>query len=226
MFVYVVTNLVNSKRYIGQTTYDEVEKRWNEHLKCSRLKPSKRDGLLHKAIRKYGKQNFALNFVELSGVSQSILNSIERKMIIQVGTLAPHGYNLREGGDGGPMHPDTKEKIRISNKLFFKGKQLSPQCRAARVSKNPTKDRPLIEEHVENLRLAWADPNKHVGHREKFSVINIGRISPLKGTALTEEHKKKISLSLTGVSFTDERKKTLKGRIPWNKDCKMEKTNA
>ena len=54
-YIYKITNLVNGKSYVGQTIRT-IEERWKQHIKDS--KGNKDDFYLHRAIRKYGKENF------------------------------------------------------------------------------------------------------------------------------------------------------------------------
>ena len=51
-FIYKITNKVNGKSYIGQTR-NTVEFRWRQHYKA------KDNKYFHRAIQKYGKENFA-----------------------------------------------------------------------------------------------------------------------------------------------------------------------
>jgi len=48
--VYLIWNMVNGRRYVGQTTR-RVEERFKEHASCKIM-------LVGKAIRKYGRENF------------------------------------------------------------------------------------------------------------------------------------------------------------------------
>ena len=56
MIIYKITNLINGKKYIGQTV-NSVEKRFNDHSNPNN------DCYLGRAIRKYGKENFKVELV-------------------------------------------------------------------------------------------------------------------------------------------------------------------
>ena len=56
MIVYCITNMLNNKKYVGYTS-ETLAQRW--HLHKFKAKAKKRPGLLHKAINKYGAENFA-----------------------------------------------------------------------------------------------------------------------------------------------------------------------
>ena len=59
-YIYLITNLVNGKQYVGQTTCS-VEERWRGHISDSKNEPSI---LVDKAIAKYGKENFECVLLE------------------------------------------------------------------------------------------------------------------------------------------------------------------
>ena len=54
--IYKIENLINGKVYIGKSI--EIEKRWQKHLNA------KDNFLIHKALRKYGKENFSFTILE------------------------------------------------------------------------------------------------------------------------------------------------------------------
>ena len=89
--IYKIENLVNNKIYIGQSI--EIEKRWKKHLS------SQDDFLIHKAIRKYGKNNF--NFTILEECKPNQLDEKECFWIKYYNSLVPKGYNMISGGSNG-----------------------------------------------------------------------------------------------------------------------------
>jgi group I intron endonuclease len=85
-YIYVITNLINKKQYVGQhSTY-----KLNDYYFGS-------GKLLQKAVKKYGRSNFhreILCFCE----NQDELNLMEDRYIIWYETMIPKGYNLQSGG--------------------------------------------------------------------------------------------------------------------------------
>ncbi len=87
-FIYKVTNKVNGKSYIGQTR-NTVEFRWRQHYKA------KDNKYFHRAIQKYGKENFEVITLEKCDVEK--LNDREIFYISKYDTFN-NGYNLTKGG--------------------------------------------------------------------------------------------------------------------------------
>lgn len=103
-WIYIITNNVNGKKYIGQTRQKNPRSRWRQHCSDPR-------GLLKTAIDKYGKINF--EFKLLVEVPNEDLNNREQEEIIKNNTLSPHGYNLHKGGDCYEVHPETIQKQKL-----------------------------------------------------------------------------------------------------------------
>lgn len=87
-FIYKVTNKVTGKSYIGQTR-KSVEFRWRQH------KNSKDCYYFHKAIQKYGEENFEVTTLEECDVED--LDSKEIFYISKYNTFN-NGYNMTTGG--------------------------------------------------------------------------------------------------------------------------------
>lgn len=109
MFIYVITNAVNGKMYVGQTI-GTAARRWRDHRwnakNCVESHPFAR------AIRKYGPDQFSVAFAPLpEGSTQETLDLVEQRMIRHFGTMVPCGYNIKVGGSGGPHHEETRRKI-------------------------------------------------------------------------------------------------------------------
>ncbi len=89
--IYKVTNSINGKVYIGQTTMT-LRNRWRLHCHvnstCSTLK---------KAIEKHGKDAFNVELVD-SADNRKELNEKEKAWIQKEKSIAPNGYNVDEGG--------------------------------------------------------------------------------------------------------------------------------
>lgn len=135
--LYCVTNLVNGKQYVGKTTLS-VQKRWSYHCRASNQKIARP---LSRAIMKYGASSFSVH--ELCGAtSRSVLDQLERHYIAMMGTRRPHGYNLALGGEGGPWHQESREKLSATklqfwsdpaNKSRMLGRMVDPVVMAKRV---------------------------------------------------------------------------------------------
>lgn len=89
--VYLVANCVNGRGYVGQTVLP-LQRRWVQHQY-----PASGCRLLAYAIKKYGADAFELR--ELEVCPRPMLNEREKYWIAFLGTLAPAGYNILDGGD-------------------------------------------------------------------------------------------------------------------------------
>lgn len=113
-YIYLTTNKINGKIYIGQ----HKNKEYNEKYLGSGV-------LIRKAINKYGKENFSNKLLEWC-YSEKELNEKEQLWIKKLDCLANtnKGYNLSIGGNQvTPIHGYTEEqrkeygrKISIANK--------------------------------------------------------------------------------------------------------------
>lgn len=86
--IYIITNKVNSKVYIGQTRKSLSERmrhHFSKYETCTKLR---------KAIEQYGKDNFIYNVLEL--VPYSELNDREAFYIERYNSIE-NGYNIKKG---------------------------------------------------------------------------------------------------------------------------------
>ena len=108
MLIYKITNKINNKIYIGQTV-GLLRVRWSNHKKLSKHSDLGKKHYIHKAIQKYGIENFTIE--EIDGAnSLSELNYLEKHYICKFNSLAPNGYNLDRGGKNGRRHKDIVDK--------------------------------------------------------------------------------------------------------------------
>jgi group I intron endonuclease len=118
-YIYKITHKESKKSYIGQTVKD-LEERWREHLK----KTSNCRYLSH-ALKKYGKDAFEFKLICVC--FDEDLNWYEIDYMKKYNTISPNGYNLREGGNSGKQHEDTKKKISETLKDKYFKKEIIPK---------------------------------------------------------------------------------------------------
>ena len=135
--IYILTCKVNGKQYIGKDS--NMPSRPNKHLngKCSRCP------LIHRAIKKYGAENFDVEIIRYPGISSDALYAVEQWKIAQLGTKAPNGYNLTDGGKGMSGHKHTEEA---------KQKIGQYQRERAERGENPMQDPEVAARHSKTLR--------------------------------------------------------------------------
>lgn len=97
--VYVITNRVNNKKYVGVTT-KTINRRFEEHTKT--------DSYIGNAIRKHGRENFDISLLDVADTERELFEK-EIEWIEKLETYGK-GYNLTNGGEGGA----TKKKIKIN----------------------------------------------------------------------------------------------------------------
>lgn len=100
-FIYITTNTVNEKMYIGKRVFDKHGE-WKSYLGSGVL--------LRKAIEKYGKESFSRKIIDYAN-SQEELNEKERYWIKHYNAMESEKfYNIAAGGDGGYLLGGYSEK--------------------------------------------------------------------------------------------------------------------
>lgn len=121
MTIYIITNLIDNKQYVGITCRENVEKRWIEHKSAARRK-TKNLSVINRAIKKHGQENFKFEIVEkYENISVEELLKKESILIAQNNTLAPNGYNVNALSEYSPMTEETKNSLSMRNQGIKKG---------------------------------------------------------------------------------------------------------
>lgn len=196
--IYCITNLVNGKRYIGQTTMP-LYKRWHAHKKANGRCIS-----ISAAIQKYGAKLFEIKQIDKAD-SREELDAKEIAHIELAGTLSQEfGYNLRNGGMCATFSPETRS-IMSAKKIGGK----------------------LTDEHKAKIAAALAGVPKSALHSTNAALAKVGRKhsdqhranmrKPRPDYVMSDAHKQAIREAATGAVFTAERRAkisvALKGRI-------------
>lgn len=167
-FIYILKNKFNNKCYVGQTTQN-----FKQRLYVHTYYAKKGSNILiHKAIRKYGIDNFNIEIIKCD---KKDLNELENKYIFELNAMVPFGYNLKTGGH----YVEYSEQSRIKMSEAHKGKILS-------------------EEHKRKIGLKSKGNKYNLGRKQKTEE-KIKRASKLIGLKRSEQTKKLLSKQKTGV---------------------------
>lgn len=109
MIIYEAINLINNKRYIGQTTKTLAD-RQKQHIETSK-RDTKVSSHFYNALIKYGEENFQWKIIDFA-YTQDELNLKESFWINFFNTTNPLlGYNLKGGGYEPFLTDEIKRKI-------------------------------------------------------------------------------------------------------------------
>ena len=122
--IYKITNLINGKSYIGKAV--DIKRRWSEH-KSHSFSPDhlSYNFAIHRAIRKYGIENFSFEVVE--ECNEDWLNEREIYWVAKLNTQED-GYNMTPGGDSTANNWDRRIEQYSLDGIYIK---TFPAIRAA-----------------------------------------------------------------------------------------------
>jgi group I intron endonuclease len=194
--IYITTNLINKKQYIGQTIRP-LQERIKGHLH--------KNGCIaiSSAIKKYGVENF--KWISFSCPEED-LDWQEQFLIKELNTLSPNGYNLETGGHKNKkLSEKTKEKIgqALSGK---KGRKHSEETK----KKIGNRYYPKGRNHP-NFGKKWTKEQKDNLSKKRKNIPH------------TQEHKDKISAALKGIIRSSETKQKMRLSQIGNKNAKKHK---
>jgi group I intron endonuclease len=160
MLIYKITNDINDRIYIGQTTLSLKERIYNYRKE---YKHDKRHRPILDAMRKYGIEHFNFKIVGDNISSMEELDEKEKFYIKKYKSLcSENGYNIELGGNGRGKHSEeTKRKISEAQK----GK-LNHMW--SKTGKQNSTSHPIIElttdKTYESANLASKDLNLNPSH--------------------------------------------------------------
>lgn len=150
-FIYITTNLINGKQYVGDHSCHDLEKdKYMGSGKC-----------ILKAIKKHKKENFNREILEFFDTRENAFE-LQEKYINDYNTLIPNGYNISPKGVhqiSNSISQTTKEKMRIK--------------------KLGKKRKPFSKEHKNHIGLS--SKNRNIGRvhtetsRNNMSVAHLGK---------------------------------------------------
>ena len=124
--IYKVTNLTNSKMYIGRTIRG-LEKRKSIHITESKKNNPK--CYFHRALKSYGLENFKWEIIQICDSKDELIEA-EIRHIKELRTKCPYGYNLSFGGEGkAPIKRNLKPKYKKKAQEDWQHKKRPVYCK-------------------------------------------------------------------------------------------------
>ena len=148
-YIYLTTNTVNNKKYIGQHLGEFT----TEYLGSGKI--------LKQAIDKYGKENFTVILLDIAN-SKEELDNLEKKYIEEYNALYEDNfYNIHEGGTGG----NTKQGYSFDEYKKYISKE--------------SKSHKGIKNNVNNSKENNPMYNKHQSELSKLKISNSNTVDGL-----------------------------------------------
>ena len=173
--LYLITNEVDNKKYVGITKIG-YEKRFEKRLlNAKRFYRRHHNILLYLAIRKHGAENFSIKFLR-EGDSWKHLQELEIAAIIEYNTFMEDGcgYNMTRGGEGTDGYKFTQEQLDRRPKTLSKEHKANIKANNGKywLGKNHT------EETIDKIKLARANQVIGEATRQKHRDRWLGHKNP------------------------------------------------
>jgi group I intron endonuclease len=178
-FVYITTNLINGKQYVGDHSTNNLEK--DKYLGSGKT-------TLKFAIKKYGKINFKREILEFFPTRKEAFDAQE-KYIIKYNTLTPNGYNISPKGGSqcsGGVSEETKKRMSIA--------KLNQSIETKEKISQTLQNHPVSYETREKIRKSHTGKKQSTQTKEKKHLSMLGKNTNPK----SEKTKEKISLKRKG----------------------------
>lgn len=208
-YICTIFNKINAKIYVGKT--NDYENRWKRHIRIANGAASERTNAIHRAIRKYGVNNFIFKVVQSFEIEADCF-AAERYWVEYFNSNDENfGYNLTNGGEGasgwkvteevrqkirdkatGRKHtPETIEKLK-QRKQSLPGRMPSniEQLKIMNISRKHTEQ---AKANMSKARIGMKFTNEHRQNISKVMLgVYVGEKSPRYGKTHTEETKDKM----------------------------------
>lgn len=171
-FVYITTNLINGKQYIGDHSTNDINKTYFG------------SGIyIMNAIKEYGKENFQREILEFFPSKHKAFKAQEKYIRLYETHISQGGYNISWKGGHQCKNSISKETIEKMKKP--KSEEHKKHIKEGMIGRKYTEER--IKNIKNSLIETWKDPIKRKEKSEKMKSL---------GFKLSCETKEKISKAL------------------------------
>ena len=171
------------KKYIGCTIVNPIT-RWSRHKSSAKTGS---DTHLHRAIRKYGIENFRLEVIE-ECLSIDKMKEAEIEWIAEFDTFHGDGYNMTAGGEGsfgrsGELHPFYGKFGKDAP--FYGHRHTEESKRKISKAGKGIMKKPLSDEHKEKLRVFHTGKKLSKKHKQSISDGSATKVKVMQIDKLT-----------------------------------------
>jgi len=194
MIIYCARNKITRKVYIGQSIRDTPVFR----IRCHMLSKY----YFGAALRKYGLDAFEISVIDRAETREQ-LNAKERFWIKTYNSLAPNGYNLTTGGEGGFKRcQSTILKMLASRRRYFENNPEAREQMLRRLAQSRARSKsPEVKEKIaQSLREYYANHPEAV---KAMAERNKGRLPWHTGLTKADPRVAKMSLGKIGKPRPD-----------------------
>lgn len=211
--IYCIENKKNHKKYIGQSA--NMNNRFAVHR--NDMKKGKENQYFQRAYNKYGLEGFNFYILEECENNATLLDKLEKDYIESYDTTNPKfGYNIEKGGNKPPnvkgikRSKETKELMSKIQQIIAKDPERRRKISIGNSGKNHWNYGNITPiETREKISNALKKEGAHPLHgvpmpqetKDKISITRTGKPSNNKWR---KESRKKLSVSKTGIKFSEE----------------------
>lgn len=211
MFIYKITNQINSKVYIGQSIRP-IEQRFQRHI--SDAINNILDTHLARAIRKYGKDNFMIELIDIA-ITQDELNFKEQYWIRFYNSVFD-GYNETDAiykSGGNTYQSKTDEELNAIKEKIRQTKigENNPNARAIKCFNVITQEELFFNTAFECQKYFQENTHRFITNRVTNTtktlykdVWKIAYVSNEYGEYLPKGHKKGTALKILNLTTNKE----------------------
>lgn len=209
-YIYVIQNKITQRIYIGQTSEQIVEKRWNSHIKELKRNVHGND-FLQNSWNKYGEESFI--FFVIQKISEDNYDELIKKLncleIIYISIFKAkyneNGFNIRDGGQNSKLDEITKRKISEKKKGKMHTEETKKKISyALKGENNPFYNKnhtTITRNKISKSNIGKTRTNEMI---EKMKITHGAENNGMFNKKHTEETKRKMSLKAIGRKKSKE----------------------
>lgn len=173
-YIYKITNKTNGKIYIGKT--NDLYQRFHSHkhsvLKVSRGIIDEKTQYIHRAMNRYGIENFSIEIIYQAADHNECLDKEIELITFFDSTNRSKGYNLTRGGEGALGRKHTEQAIELMRQKAT-GRLHSEETKLKISQIHAGKGKKLTAEKVLEIRKLHENGQRYASIAKLFNISKV-----------------------------------------------------